>query len=105
MGLHSVCSNPYHRFDREKELEMIYDPDRKCHYLWGVCAVCGSDRIVTTDVLRDRKVIEFKMKYHNGNGNNGHAVLHRNATPKDIYAVMKARNYRLEAEDVVPSHA
>jgi len=61
MGLHGVCRNKYHHFDRDRTLQMFYNPDRKCHILSGVCLECGTWRIVYTDELRDPDVIKYKL--------------------------------------------
>ncbi len=61
MGLHDVCRNRYHGFDKGEELVMEYDPRRGCHLLWGVCSVCGRIRIIYTDELKEPSVIDWKL--------------------------------------------
>lgn len=61
MGLHEVCDNKYHHFDRNFELEMIYNPERKDYMLIGVCRECQKLRIVYESQLKEPEVLKYKL--------------------------------------------
>jgi hypothetical protein len=59
MGLHDTCRNPFHRFDKNKELtaerignDIVY---------WGYCPDCHRLRIVYESELKNPDVIRYKM--------------------------------------------
>ena len=64
MGLHEVCRNPYHHFDRESFLDMIFDLEKEDYFLSGMCLECGKWRIVYFSELRKPDVIykDFKRR-------------------------------------------
>jgi len=62
MGLHSLCDNPYHHFDRNFDVEMIYDKEKQDYLLVGICKECQTMRAVYESVLKDPAVIRYKMK-------------------------------------------
>lgn len=60
MGKHSVCENPYHHFDGDYDVEMLYDEERKDYLLYGICKECQTIRVVYESVLKDPEVIKYK---------------------------------------------
>jgi hypothetical protein len=62
MGLHSVCKRLDHHFDREFSIEVIYDKENNRTIYSGVCRECGRWRIVDSDTLKKREVIEAKLR-------------------------------------------
>lgn len=55
MGLHEVCRNPYHHFDRKKDLyaERIERNGMKDVLYQGFCKECGYLRIVYHSELKE----------------------------------------------------
>lgn len=62
MGLHDVCRNKYHHFDRDYEVEMIYSADRNDYLMYGVCRECKRMRIVYESELKSYRVILEKLR-------------------------------------------
>ncbi len=89
MGLHDLCRNPYHRFDKYEELVMEYDPIRGCHYLWGICSVCGRQRLVRTNELRRDSVVKWKLRKDGISKLERDAYFRSSVSPDEIYTVMK----------------
>jgi len=61
MGCHGVCRNPFHRFSREDKLEIIYDNEKDDWMLYGLCEVCGMQRVVYMRALKNPEVINAKL--------------------------------------------
>ena len=61
MGLHHICSNPYHRFDERYRVEMVPDEEGG-HILSGMCSDCGGWRIISSRDLKREDVIMAKLK-------------------------------------------
>jgi len=58
MGMHEICRNPYHSFDRSKELiaEKIGDDI----LYWGYCKECCKLRIIYESELKKENIVKYK---------------------------------------------
>lgn len=61
MGLHDICKDPLHHFDRSYDVEMLYDISKEDYCLVGMCLECGRMRVVYVKQLKDAEVIKRKM--------------------------------------------
>lgn len=63
MGLHDVCRNLHHHFDRDKDLyaDRIERNGNRDIIYWGICEECGTLRMVYESELKNRKVIKAKI--------------------------------------------